>query len=55
MTNLLVFFVRLLGDELGLGELGLEDGDPVVLHVGLVLKRLADPAPKQTLKISSTN
>ena len=35
--HLLVFLVGLLGNQLGLGQLSLQDGDPVVLHVALIL------------------
>lgn len=40
-VHLLVFLVGLLSDELRLGELGFQNGDAVVLHVGSVLQRLA--------------
>ena len=44
-TNLFVFLVGLLGDQLGLGQLSFQDGDAVVLHVVLVLQRLPYPEP----------
>ena len=44
-TNLFVFLVGLLGDQLGLSQLSLQDGDAVVLHVVLVLQRLPYPEP----------
>ena len=34
---LLVLLVSLLGNQLGLGQLSLQDGNPVVLHVALIL------------------
>ena len=43
MVYLFVFLIGLLGDQLGLGQLSLQDGDPVVLHVALVLKSLSNP------------
>ena len=36
-SHLLVFLVGLLGNQLGLGQLSLQDGHPVVLHVALIL------------------
>ena len=44
---LFVLLVGLLGDLLGLSELRLERGRPVVLHVGLVLEGLAYPTQKR--------
>merc|ERR1712127_693172 len=41
--NLLVFLVCLLGDQLGLSQLCLQDGHTVVLHVVLILKSLSYP------------
>ena len=40
---LFVFFVSLFGDRLCLAQLSLQIGNPVVLHVGLVLQGLAYP------------
>lgn len=38
---LFVFLVSLLGNMLSLCELGLEDANPVVLHIGSVLQTFA--------------
>ena len=47
LPYLFVLLVGLLGDLLGLSELRLERGRPVVLHVGLVLEGLAYPTQKR--------
>ena len=53
-TNLLVFLVSLLCNQLRLCQLGLQDCDAVVLHVVLVLQRLPYPAPPVKSNSSSS-
>jgi hypothetical protein len=42
-SDLLIFLIRLLGNELGLGQLSLKDGHAVIFHVALILQGLPYP------------
>ena len=46
---LFVFFVCFLSNKLSLGQLSLQDGNPVILHVVLIFQSLSYPETKYVL------
>ena len=47
LIYLFVFLISLLSDQLGLGQLSLQDSHSIILHVALVLKSLPNPIADQ--------
>ena len=48
---LFVFLISLLGYKFSLSQLGLQDGDSVVLHITLILKSLSYPNQTKAMRV----